>query len=107
MIFFIAFLLITVASSKITSLVGTTAASTSSNHTFPGELEELQSVLHFPEEVALRITDAEYQLFYQVIIGTMKGEWFIDGNLQSNGNFAQKIGTTCGILQTCDIRTSK
>lgn len=34
--------------------------------TFPGELEELQSVLHFPEEVALRMTDAEYQLFYQV-----------------------------------------
>lgn len=34
--------------------------------THPGDLEELQSVLHFPEEVALRITDAEYQLFYQV-----------------------------------------
>lgn len=33
-----------------------------------GELEELQNILHFPEEVALRITDAEYQLFYQVII---------------------------------------
>lgn len=33
---------------------------------FPGELEELQSVLHFPEEVALRITDSEYQLFHQV-----------------------------------------
>lgn len=32
-----------------------------------GELEELQNILHFPEEVALRITDAEYQLFYQVI----------------------------------------
>ncbi|KAG4077316.1 hypothetical protein HA402_009717 [Bradysia odoriphaga] len=32
----------------------------------PGELEELQSILHFPEEVALRLTDAEYQLFYQV-----------------------------------------
>ncbi|XP_055387765.1 1-phosphatidylinositol 4,5-bisphosphate phosphodiesterase epsilon-1-like [Condylostylus longicornis] len=32
----------------------------------PGDLEELQSVLHFPEEVALRLTDAEYQLFYQV-----------------------------------------
>ncbi|XP_021709977.1 1-phosphatidylinositol 4,5-bisphosphate phosphodiesterase epsilon-1 [Aedes aegypti] len=31
-----------------------------------GELEELQNILHFPEEVALRITDAEYQLFYQV-----------------------------------------
>ncbi|XP_058826169.1 1-phosphatidylinositol 4,5-bisphosphate phosphodiesterase epsilon-1-like [Topomyia yanbarensis] len=31
-----------------------------------GELEELQSILHFPEEVALRITDTEYQLFYQV-----------------------------------------
>lgn len=30
------------------------------------ELEELQNILHFPEEVALRITDTEYQLFYQV-----------------------------------------
>lgn len=34
----------------------------------PGDLEELQSILHFPEEVALRLTDAEYQLFYQVTI---------------------------------------
>ncbi|XP_052867196.1 1-phosphatidylinositol 4,5-bisphosphate phosphodiesterase epsilon-1-like [Anopheles cruzii] len=33
---------------------------------FSGELEELQNILHFPEEVALRITDMEYQLFYQV-----------------------------------------
>lgn len=41
-------------------------ATTPTVHTIPGELEELQSVLHFPEEVALRITDAEYQLFYQV-----------------------------------------
>lgn len=31
-----------------------------------GELEELQDLLHFPEEVALRLADAEYQLFYQV-----------------------------------------
>lgn len=33
---------------------------------FPGELEELRNILHFPEEVALRLTDSEYQLFYQV-----------------------------------------
>ncbi|ENN78053.1 hypothetical protein YQE_05489, partial [Dendroctonus ponderosae] len=30
------------------------------------ELEELQELLHFPEEVALRLADSEYQLFYQV-----------------------------------------
>lgn len=30
------------------------------------ELEELQELLHFPEEVALRLADYEYQLFYQV-----------------------------------------
>lgn len=30
------------------------------------ELEELQELLHFPEEVALRLADTEYQLFYQV-----------------------------------------
>lgn len=30
------------------------------------ELEELQELLHFPEEVALRLADIEYQLFYQV-----------------------------------------
>lgn len=59
---------ISAALTKLTPLAGATAASTSSIHTFPGELEELQSVLHFPEEVALRITDAEYQLFYQVNI---------------------------------------
>lgn len=53
---------------------GTTSTSTSSSaaavtlSTTPsfGELEELQNILHFPEEVALRITDTEYQLFYQV-----------------------------------------
>lgn len=33
---------------------------------FPGELEELRNILHFPEEVALRLTDSEYQLFNQV-----------------------------------------
>lgn len=32
------------------------------------ELEELQELLHFPEEVALRLADTEYQLFYQVIV---------------------------------------
>lgn len=53
-----------VALTKLTPL--TSATTSSSIHSFPGELEELQSVLHFPEEVALRITDAEYQLFYQV-----------------------------------------
>lgn len=31
------------------------------------ELEELQELLHFPEEVALRLADTEYQLFYQVV----------------------------------------
>lgn len=39
---------------------------TSAPASHPGDLEELQSVLHFPEEVALRITDAEYHLFYRV-----------------------------------------
>nr|XP_021203763.2 1-phosphatidylinositol 4,5-bisphosphate phosphodiesterase epsilon-1 isoform X1 [Bombyx mori] len=30
------------------------------------ELTSLKALLHFPEEVALRLTDTEYQLFYQV-----------------------------------------
>ncbi|CAB3259421.1 unnamed protein product [Arctia plantaginis] len=30
------------------------------------ELASLRTFLHFPEEVALRLTDTEYQLFYQV-----------------------------------------
>ncbi|XP_049883575.1 1-phosphatidylinositol 4,5-bisphosphate phosphodiesterase epsilon-1-like [Pectinophora gossypiella] len=30
------------------------------------ELASLKNILHFPEEVALRLTDTEYQLFYQV-----------------------------------------
>lgn len=42
--------------------------STTPSVPFSGELEELQNILHFPEEVALRITDTEYQLFYQVCI---------------------------------------
>lgn len=44
------------------------ATGATSMSTHPGDLEELQSILHFPEEVALRITDAEYQLFYKVHI---------------------------------------
>ncbi|CAG9818280.1 unnamed protein product [Phaedon cochleariae] len=34
--------------------------------TYCAELEELRELLHFPEEVALRLADTEYQLFYQV-----------------------------------------
>lgn len=64
---------ITVALTKLTPL--TSATTSSSIHSFPGELEELQSVLHFPEEVALRITDAEYQLFYQVCILSRSIAW--------------------------------
>jgi len=30
------------------------------------ELEDLHRLLHFPEEVALSLTESEYQLFYQV-----------------------------------------
>ncbi|KAG8036438.1 hypothetical protein G9C98_003760, partial [Cotesia typhae] len=30
------------------------------------ELEDLHKLLHFPEEVALRLSESEYQLFYQV-----------------------------------------
>ncbi|KAK0077620.1 hypothetical protein PV325_003661 [Microctonus aethiopoides] len=30
------------------------------------ELEDLHKLLHFPEEVALRLAETEYQLFYQV-----------------------------------------
>lgn len=30
------------------------------------ELEGLQRLLHFPEEVALRLTDVEYDLYYRV-----------------------------------------
>lgn len=68
LLFFSAWNGISVALSKLTPLAGAGAAiaTTPTVHTIPGELEELQSVLHFPEEVALRITDAEYQLFYQV-----------------------------------------
>ncbi|KAF4517551.1 hypothetical protein B566_EDAN005115, partial [Ephemera danica] len=33
---------------------------------YAGELESLQKLLHFPEEVALRLTATEHQLFYQV-----------------------------------------
>lgn len=52
--------------SSSTSFTNVTASCSVTSH--PGDLEELQSVLHFPEEVALRLTDAEYQLFYQVRI---------------------------------------
>lgn len=41
-------------------------ASLTSSAPFSSDLEELQNILHFPEEVALRLTDAEYQLYYQV-----------------------------------------
>jgi hypothetical protein len=41
-------------------------ASLKSTAPFSSDLEELQYILHFPEEVALRLTDAEFQLYYQV-----------------------------------------
>uniref|UniRef100_A0A182RS41 Phosphoinositide phospholipase C n=1 Tax=Anopheles funestus TaxID=62324 RepID=A0A182RS41_ANOFN len=55
----------TTATTSISSSSGT-AALAAAPVPFSGELEELQYILHFPEEVALRITDMEYQLFYQV-----------------------------------------
>lgn len=54
------------ANTKQTSASATAVTPVPLSH--PGELEELQSILHFPEEVALRLTDAEYQLFYQVCV---------------------------------------
>ncbi|XP_064077346.1 1-phosphatidylinositol 4,5-bisphosphate phosphodiesterase epsilon-1-like isoform X2 [Macrobrachium nipponense] len=33
---------------------------------YSDELEQLQKLLHFPEEVALRLTEVEYELFYRV-----------------------------------------
>lgn len=41
-------------------------ASLTSTAPYSSDLEELQNILHFPEEVALRLTDAEYLLYYQV-----------------------------------------
>ena len=41
-------------------------ASLTSTAPYSSDLEELQNILHFPEEVALRLTDAEYQMYYQV-----------------------------------------
>lgn len=51
-----------------TALATTTTSNAGTSSTTPsfGELDELHSILHFPEEVALRITDTEYHLFYQV-----------------------------------------
>ncbi|KAG5673905.1 hypothetical protein PVAND_003906 [Polypedilum vanderplanki] len=48
------------AQSLIASLVSTPP--------FSSDLEELQNILHFPEEVALRLTEAEYQLYYQTSV---------------------------------------
>ncbi|XP_055588696.1 1-phosphatidylinositol 4,5-bisphosphate phosphodiesterase epsilon-1-like [Uranotaenia lowii] len=78
--------------------VSTNPATSSSAPSF-GELEELQSILHFPEEVALRITDTEYQLFYQVTpndfindaIDELQNEFGTDFELQSSAI----NGTTC------------
>lgn len=33
---------------------------------YTDELETLQKILHFPEEVAIRLTDVECELFYSV-----------------------------------------
>lgn len=37
-----------------------------SSTVYKEELDRLQNLLHFPEEVALRLTEVEYNLFYQV-----------------------------------------
>lgn len=56
------------SSSSSTAVAAATTVTTTTTAAAPsfGELDELQSILHFPEEVALRITDTEYHLFYQV-----------------------------------------
>lgn len=33
---------------------------------YSAELERLQKLLHFPEEVALQLTEVEYELYYRV-----------------------------------------
>lgn len=78
--FFLSFLV--AVQLKLASSISATAALTSI-HSFPGELEELQSVLHFPEEVALRITDAEYQLFYQVSYSAHYSHYFKNSHVKS------------------------
>lgn len=54
------------AGTAVATTTTTSNAGTSSTTPSFGELDELHSILHFPEEVALRITDTEYHLFYQV-----------------------------------------
>lgn len=51
---------------EINNLAQSLIASLTSSAPYSSDLEELQNILHFPEEVALRLTDAEYQLYYQV-----------------------------------------
>uniref|UniRef100_A0A8D8DQH2 1-phosphatidylinositol 4,5-bisphosphate phosphodiesterase epsilon-1 n=1 Tax=Culex pipiens TaxID=7175 RepID=A0A8D8DQH2_CULPI len=55
------------AGTAVATTTTTSNAGTSSTTPSFGELDELHSILHFPEEVALRITDTEYHLFYQVL----------------------------------------
>jgi len=57
---------IRVTHSRINYAAQSLIASLTSSAPFSSDLEELQNILHFPEEVALRLTDAEYQLYYQV-----------------------------------------
>jgi hypothetical protein len=50
----------------LNNLAQSLIASLPSTAPYSSDLEELQAILHFPEEVALRLTDAEYQMYYQV-----------------------------------------
>ncbi|XP_053696518.1 1-phosphatidylinositol 4,5-bisphosphate phosphodiesterase epsilon-1-like [Sabethes cyaneus] len=66
------------------------------------ELEELQNILHFPEEVALRITDTEYQLFYQV-----SSDDFIDESINDlQQEFSSNYSTENTLILTASDTTS-
>ncbi|XP_060525896.1 1-phosphatidylinositol 4,5-bisphosphate phosphodiesterase epsilon-1-like isoform X2 [Cylas formicarius] len=67
--------------------------------TYCAELEELQELLHFPEEVALRLADTEYQLFYQVPP--------IDYLRQVTADLGGNTGTTEGNLPGNTASTSR
>ncbi|XP_058453692.1 LOW QUALITY PROTEIN: 1-phosphatidylinositol 4,5-bisphosphate phosphodiesterase epsilon-1-like [Malaya genurostris] len=67
-----------------------------------GELEEFQSILHFPEEVALRITDTEYQLFYQVSSNDFINYSIYDLQQELGSNYSTIGNQSCAnSLNTC------
>lgn len=75
---------------------------------YKGELESLQSIFHFPEEVALRLSETEYELFYSVQPIDYVRHITVNVNVNLDDEQTDKVDLTTlkQLYSTCDTNRS-